>query len=270
MATSTWIKNVLERRGIAFEELHHRVAFTAQEVAQNEHVSGHRLAKVVVVLADGRPVVLVLPASRRVVLDRVKEQLGASDIRLASEAEMDTIFTDCETGAVPPLRHWKDVAVVMDVSIPPEGDLLFQAGTHEDVIRLKSRDWFGLVNPLVGSFSEPEHVVRGHEFTDRGDVAGAEWEGPVRAMTEEARRESGLPGGGKGRLEVVELSGVYPGSGPYPEGEAELVTPAEFVHGQYDEQGREVEGGSEMIYFEGGTLLGGETPPPSGPARSPK
>ena len=187
MATSTWIKNVLERRGIAFEELHHRVAFTAQEVAQNEHVSGHRLAKVVVVLADGRPVVLVLPASRRVVLDRVKEQLGASDIRLASEAEMDTIFTDCETGAVPPLRHWKDVAVVMDVSIPPEGDLLFQAGTHEDVIRLKSRDWFGLVNPLVGSFSEPEHVARGHEFTDRGDVAGAEWEGPVRAMTEEAR-----------------------------------------------------------------------------------
>lgn len=103
-----------------------------------------------------------------------------------------------------------------------------------------------------------------------GGTSRAEWEGPVRAMTEEARRESGLPGGGKGRLEVVELSGVYPGSGPYPEGEAELVTPAEFVHGQYDEQGREVEGGSEMIYFEGGTLLGGETPPPSGPARSPK
>jgi Ala-tRNA(Pro) deacylase len=270
MATTAWIKGMLERRGIAYEERHHRVAFTAQEVAQSEHVSGHRVAKVVVVLADGRPVELVLPASRRVVLERVKDQLNAADVRLASEAEMERIFTDCDTGAIPPLRHWKDVEVVMDASLSPPGDLLFQAGTHEDVIRLKSQDWFGLVHPLVGSFTEPEHAAHAHAFTDRGDVGQLDWEGPAEAMTEEARRESGLPGGGKGRLEMVELSGVYPGSGPYPEGKAELVTPAEFVRGQYDEQGREVEGGSEIIYFEGRTLLGGETPRPSGPAKAPK
>jgi hypothetical protein len=183
---------------------------------------------------------------------------------------MDRIFTDCETGAIPPLRHWKDVEVLVDAAIPPAGDLLFQAGTHEDVILLKSPDWFDLVQPVVASFTEPEHGGPAHEFNDRGDVGQAEWEGPAEAVTEEARRESGLPGGGKGRLEVVELSGVYPGSGPYPEGQAELVTPAEFVRGQYDEEGREVEGGSEIIYFEGGTVLGGETPPPSGPAKGPK
>jgi Ala-tRNA(Pro) deacylase len=270
MATTAWIKNMLERRGIAFEERHHRAAFTAQEVAQSEHVSGHRVAKVVVVLADGRPVELILAASRRVVLDRVKEQLGAADVRLASEAEMDRIFDDCETGAIPPLRHGKDAEVLVDASIPSTGDLLFQAGTHEDVILLRAADWFDLVKPVVGSFTQPDHGAHAHEFTDRGDVGQAEWEGPAASVSEEARRESGLPGGGKGRLEMVELSGVYPGSGPYPEGQAELVTPAEFVHGQYDEEGREVEGGSEIIYFEGGTLLGGETPPPSGPAKAPR
>jgi hypothetical protein len=145
---------------------------------------------------------------------------------------------------------------------------VFQAGTHEDVIRLKAQDWFGLVKPLVGSFSEPEPAAREHDFTDRGDVGSPEWEGPSEAMAEEARRESGLPGGGKGRIEIVEPSGVYPGSGPYPEGAAELRTPAEFVRGQVDEQGREVEGGSGLIYEEG-ILLGGETPPPSGPPISP-
>ena len=66
MATPNWIKNMLEKRGVAYEERHHRVAFTAQEVAQSEHVSGDCLAKVVVVIADGRPVELILPASRRV------------------------------------------------------------------------------------------------------------------------------------------------------------------------------------------------------------
>jgi hypothetical protein len=35
-----------------------------------------------------------------------------------------------------------------------------------------------------------------------------------------------------------------------------------------DVEGRQVEGSSEIIYFEGETLLGGATPPPSGPAEA--
>ena len=268
MATATWIKNMLDLRGVPYEELRHRAASTALGVARREHVSGHSVAKVVVVLADWKPVELILPADRRVVLERVRKLLGAAEVRLATEAEMDRIFTECDTGAIPPLRHWKDVEVLMDSSMPGTGDLVFQAGTHEDVIRLKAQDWFGLVKPLVGSFSEPEPAAREHDFTDRGDVGSQEWEGPAPAVIEEARRESGLPGGGKGRIEIIEPSGVYPGSGPYPEGEAELRTPAQFVRGQVDEQGRQVGGGTGLIYVDEGTLLGGETPPPSGPPAS--
>jgi len=270
MATVAWIKDMLEKRGVAYEELHHRVAFTAQEVAESEHISGDRLAKVVVVVADGRPVELILPASRRVVLDRVRALLGAGAIRLASEAEMERIFTDCETGAIPPLRHWKDVTVLMDGSMANARDLVFQAGTHEDAIRLNFQDWLELVSPRVEFFTEPEHASARADFADRGDV-GTERSGRAStARAEESKRESGQPGGGRGRIEVVGHSGVYPGSGPYPKGEATVRTPGEFVHGQRDAQGHEVEGGSGLIYLEEGVLLGGETPPPSGPPQSPK
>jgi Ala-tRNA(Pro) deacylase len=170
MATATWVKNVLATRGVAYEELHHRVAFTAQEVAQSEHISGHILAKVVVVIADGRPAELILPASRRVVLERVRRLLSADSIRLASEAEMDEIFTDCETGAIPPLRHWKDVSVLMDASMSNAQKLVFQAGTHEDAISLNFQDWLALVNPRVEFFTEPEHASSRATFEDRGDA----------------------------------------------------------------------------------------------------
>jgi Ala-tRNA(Pro) deacylase len=169
MPTPSWIKNVLETRGVAYEELHHRVAFTAQEVAQSEGISGRCLAKVVVVLADGRPVELILPASRRVALGRVQKLLRADALRLASEAEMDKIFIDCETGAIPPLRHWKDVTVLMDASLLSAADLVFQAGTHEDAIRLKFQDWLALVNPRVEYFAEPERSSSRAAFTDRQD-----------------------------------------------------------------------------------------------------
>jgi Ala-tRNA(Pro) deacylase len=155
MATPTWIRKMLEMRGIPFEELHHEEAYTAQEVAQREHVSGHRLARVVVVIADNRPVELILPASRHVDLDRVQLVLHAGKVRLATEEEMEKCFTDCELGAIPPLRHWQDVDVLMDRSLNLEGQVVFQAGTHADAVRLKFRDWFELVNPRVANFSLP-------------------------------------------------------------------------------------------------------------------
>jgi Ala-tRNA(Pro) deacylase len=159
MATPFWVKKMLELRGIPFEELHHPQVYTAQEVAQLEHVSGHRVAKVVVVMADGRPVELVLPASRHVLLDRVKAVLNAREVRLATEDEMGKYFTDCEVGAIPPLRHWQDVAVLMDHSLTVEGDILFQAGTHQDAVRLNFRDWYELVNPQVATFSQPGELT---------------------------------------------------------------------------------------------------------------
>jgi len=80
--------------------------------------------------------------------------------------------------------------------------------------------------------------------------------------------DSGQPGGGKGRVDEVGKSPVYPGSGPYPSGEAEVKTPGSFVHGQVDEQGRPVEGGSEIIMTEEGAVLGGATPPSSSPPQA--
>ena len=124
-------------------------------MAQREHVSGHRVAKVVVVIADGRPVELILPASRRVALDWVRELLGVGEIRLATEEELGRYFTGCELGAIPALRHWEGVPVLMDRALDVEGDILFQAGTHADAVRLNFRDWYKLVRPQVASFSEP-------------------------------------------------------------------------------------------------------------------
>jgi Ala-tRNA(Pro) deacylase len=146
---------MLRHRGIPFEELHHAEAYTAQEVAQREHVSGHRVAKVVVVIADGRLVELVLPASRYVKLEKVRRVLGASAVRLATEQEMAQWFQDCEVGATPALRHWAGVDVLMDATLNIEGDILFQAGTHQDAVRLNFSDWYDLVRPQVASFSEP-------------------------------------------------------------------------------------------------------------------
>jgi len=165
MATATWVKDML--KGASFEELHHDDAYTAQAVAQREHVTGHRVAKVVVAMADHRPVELILPASRRVLLDRVKAILGAGEVRLAREEEIERHFNDCETGAIPALRHWPGVEILMDRTLRNPGDIVFQAGTHRDAVRMNFDDWFEIVRPRIEDFSEIPFVSR--DFTLEGD-----------------------------------------------------------------------------------------------------
>jgi Ala-tRNA(Pro) deacylase len=117
------------------------------------------VAKVVVVLADGRPVELIFPAGWRVNLERVREALHAQVVRPASETELDKLFTECVVGDRPALRHWKGVDVLMDRSLQAEGKFLFQAGSYADAVRLNFRDWYEAVKPQVAIISEPAEVA---------------------------------------------------------------------------------------------------------------
>jgi Ala-tRNA(Pro) deacylase len=167
MATQAWVKQLLTQRGVPYQECHHPDAFTAQEVAQKEHISGHRVAKVVVVIADGRPVELVLPASRRVAFDQLRRVLGVQEVRLATEAEMANYFPDAEVGAMPALDHWKGVEVLMDSTMQIQGDILLQGGTHQDAVRVRFTDWFQAIHPRVDSFSEPAASAHPEQLTSR-------------------------------------------------------------------------------------------------------
>jgi len=155
MSAPLWIRRCLEARGVPYQELHHREAFTAQTLAQHEHISGRHVAKVVVMMIDGEPVELILPANRLVVVERVREALGAKTARFATEEEMAEIFPGCEIGAVPPLRHWVGIDLVMDESMRVPGDMVFPAATHADAIQAPFEAWYQMVRPQVESFSEP-------------------------------------------------------------------------------------------------------------------
>ena len=154
MSLPRWIASTLEAEHVPYQIRHHRPCFTAQEVAAVEHVSGHRLAKVVVVMADEEMVFVVLPASQRLDLRAVSKAMGSGQCRLATEQEMAERFPDCEVGALPPLPHWDGVIILADKRLTEsDGPMVFQAGTHEDAIELSSTDWKRIAHPMEGRFA---------------------------------------------------------------------------------------------------------------------
>lgn len=173
MVTLAWIKDALDSRGVKYVEVQHGEAFSAQEAAESEHVSGHHVAKVVVVIVKERPLVLVLPAPRYADLERVAHILDATDVKLASEADIQHYFPDCEMGAVPALRHPNGAALLMDHSLKTAGDVIFAGGTRTDAIRMSFGDWFKVAHPRIASFSTADAPAKSpdREAADRAVTA---------------------------------------------------------------------------------------------------
>lgn len=63
---------------------------------------------------------------------------------------------------------------------------------------------------------------------------------------EERKRESGMPGGGQGRVDDVRGSGVYPASGPWPAGNVPVKSMASWGQGKRGAAGYENHGESEL------------------------
>ena len=143
------LETYLREQGVSYQTQHHAEAFTAQEIAALEHVPGRILAKVVMVVADGKLAMLVVPAPDHVDLVKAAEALGAKEARLAEEGEFASAFPDCEVGAMPPFGNLYDVPVYVDEALTQEPAIVFNAGTHTDTMSLAYQDFARLVRPEV-------------------------------------------------------------------------------------------------------------------------
>jgi len=146
------VTEYLEKQGVEYEVKKHRSTFTAQQMAAEEHVPGMAVAKPVVVKADKKFYMCVLPACCKIDFDVLKEQIGARQIELADEKEMARIFSDCALGAEPPFGNLYQLETIMDQSLEDDDEIVFQGGTHEQAIRISIEDYRRLVRPRVLAF----------------------------------------------------------------------------------------------------------------------
>jgi Ala-tRNA(Pro) deacylase len=145
----------LTGRGVAYERLHHRPAYSANRVAQALHVPGREVAKAVLLRAGWGYALAVLPATRRVDLRRLAEDLWGEEVEVASEAEVGRVFPDCEAGAVPPFGSLYHLPTVVDESLARDEQIVFEAQTHAEAIRMAYRDYEALEHPIKGHFASP-------------------------------------------------------------------------------------------------------------------
>ena len=150
------LKDLLNRNDVPYITITHSPAYTAQGIANLAHIPGGEMAKTVVIKADGRLVLAVLPASRRVDLDLFREAIGAEKAELATERDFSTKFIGCEVGAMPPFGNLWDVPVFVSDELAEHEQIAFNAGTHTELVRMDYDEFLRVAKPTLVSL---RHVV---------------------------------------------------------------------------------------------------------------
>jgi Ala-tRNA(Pro) deacylase len=142
------VRAFLETEHIPFKEAHHPRTVSSQRLAQQEHETGWRVAKPVMLKLGTRVVMAVVPAPTQVDLSKVRMALGRDDVTLATEEEFAPLFPDCEVGAEPAIGKAYGVPNFLDRSLLLDPYLVFRDGSHEGTLSLTQQDYLRATQPV--------------------------------------------------------------------------------------------------------------------------
>ena len=150
------LRDFLEAHQAEYTLTVHPNAFTAREVAEAEHLPAREVAKTIVITCDNRYFMLVVPANKLIDFHEVRIALGLTHARMATEHELGRLFPEFETGAMPPFGRLWGMPVYIDSSLTGQEHIAFNAGTHRDVIHMRTAEFRRLLRPAVASIIQTE------------------------------------------------------------------------------------------------------------------
>jgi Ala-tRNA(Pro) deacylase len=143
----------LEQEKTHYRLTEHEPVYTARQLARVEKVEPQMVAKTVVVQADGKFYLCVLPADRLIDFGTLRRHLGAKKVELANETEMSGLFGDCEIGAEPPLGAHYHLPVLMDENLAHDKQIVFLAGQHTRSVWMEMNEYLRVVKPQISDFA---------------------------------------------------------------------------------------------------------------------
>ena len=147
------LKELLDRQHIDYTTINHSPTYTSQEAAAVSHVSGKEVAKTVIIKVEGRLAMAVVPASFKVDLFALQDAIHAKSCTLAREADFEDAFPGCELGAIPPFGNLYGMDVYVAEKLTRKNEIAFNAGSHDQMIKMSYEDFEWLVAPRVEIFA---------------------------------------------------------------------------------------------------------------------
>ncbi|GMR16260.1 MAG: aminoacyl-tRNA deacylase [Gammaproteobacteria bacterium] len=136
MAIALTLQKYLADNGVAYDLVPHRHTSSSINSAQSAHITGNNLAKSVILEDETGYLMAVVPATEHVQFRKVNHALNRH-FGMAIESELESLFYDCELGAIPAVGKAYLMESIVDDKLESCSDIYFEAGDHEELVHLK-------------------------------------------------------------------------------------------------------------------------------------
>jgi Ala-tRNA(Pro) deacylase len=146
MSTFDRLEEYLKTHSVPFTVLRHAPVFTSEEAAAIRGTPLASGAKALVVKANDRFLMLILPADRKLDSKRARGSLGVKSVRFASKEEVLEL-TGLQPGSIPPFGSMFNLPTTCDPALADNASINFNAGDHAISVQMTYADWVKVEKP---------------------------------------------------------------------------------------------------------------------------
>ncbi|WP_372882798.1 aminoacyl-tRNA deacylase [Psychromonas sp.] len=144
MSMAETVKSYMAALQIDYDLLPHPKTYNSRESAEAAHIPEDHIAKAVIVKDARGYAMVVIPGRHWLKLKAMSEEVGR-EFSLAEEAEINKLFNDCQSGAIPPVGPAYQLATFMDQRLLALANIFFEAGDHEHLVHVDGKGFHKLL-----------------------------------------------------------------------------------------------------------------------------
>lgn len=143
------ILQLLQSSQVSYKYLSHEPVFTSEEAAAiRKDGSLHQGAKALVVEAEKKYVMVVLPGDMKADLDKVAQVLQVNKVKLASKEKVKEL-TGLEVGSIPPFGSVLGLKTYLDQRLSDNKEIVFNCARHDRSVMMKYEDYVKVEKPTI-------------------------------------------------------------------------------------------------------------------------
>jgi Ala-tRNA(Pro) deacylase len=146
------LSQLLDQHAVRYEVSRHEAVFTSEEAARVRGTPLASGAKALICRADGRFVLFVMPADRKLDSKQVRKAFGLKSLRFATRDEVFEL-TQLEPGSIPPFGQLFGVSTYCDEGLAEQAQINFNAGDHTISVAMSYADFVRVERPALGRFT---------------------------------------------------------------------------------------------------------------------
>ena len=143
MSIPETVNSYLIDHNVHYELVRHPISYSSRETAMAAHVNEDHIAKAVIVKDAKGYAMVVLPGSDSIKLHGLQQEINR-DFELAKEQELKKLFSDCQTGAIPPIGQAYGIETYLDERLNSLANIYFEAGDHENLVHIHGDEFHEL------------------------------------------------------------------------------------------------------------------------------